>query len=305
MERITVHIGLPKTGSTTLQETLFSYHPDIKYIGQTNIWKSEESKLVLKALLLDKHKNKAVEILKSYNKSNQKIVISDEAISLGEFMQRGSLWGIKTDHMINAERINKIIDNARILIVLRKQDDWFESWFKQGLKTGKYLSNTFQNWFNNELSGDERQHLMSLLNYHQLVDAYTYYFGEEYVHIYFYEDYKDKFHLLARDIASNMGIDTEKAELLTRKQLRNVTKKQYQGSAIFLKKIASTHSGRKIVPLLPERIIKENIRRIFKRQYNYPEMNRNEKIDIMSNFNVSNKKLFKRIGRSNNHGYYT
>jgi len=214
------------------------------------------------------------------------------------------LWGIKTDHTINAQRINRGIDKARIIIVLRKQDDWLESWFKQGLKTGKYLSKSFKNWFKNELGNDKRGHLLSLLNYSQLVEAYINYFGEEHVYIFFYEDYRDKFHLLSRNIASCIGIDTEIAESLTRKQLMNVTKKKYHGPPLFLKKIASTYVGRKIIDFLPEKIITDNIRRILMRKYNYPEMNMDEKKEIMSIFNSSNRKLFERIGRLNNLGYY-
>ena len=92
MLKVVVHIGLPKTGTTTLQEALFSTFPGIAYIGQTNIRESRTSKLILKSLLTNQSSDDAKNVLLKIEENTNKLIISDEAITLGEFMLRGPIW---------------------------------------------------------------------------------------------------------------------------------------------------------------------------------------------------------------------
>jgi hypothetical protein len=53
MNRIFVHIGLPKTGTTSLQDLFFAEHPQLAYLGQTNLWTHEDAKKVIKSILVE------------------------------------------------------------------------------------------------------------------------------------------------------------------------------------------------------------------------------------------------------------
>jgi hypothetical protein len=59
-----------------------------------------------------------------------------EALTLGEFMLRATRWAVRSDHIATARRARAVLGDAQVLIVLRNQADWLESWHLQGLKSG-------------------------------------------------------------------------------------------------------------------------------------------------------------------------
>lgn len=302
LSKILVHIGLPKTGSTTLQEGLFERHSQIRYLGQTNLWESSDAKAVLKSLNTGERHVDLNPVLQSIKEETRAVVISDEALSFGEFMLRAEKWSIESDHIEMAKRIHQMLGDVEIMVVLRRQDAWLESWHKQGLKTGKYIDHDFNNWLTNELSEYERKKLFSLLDYDALVSAYFNQFGKEHVHVFFFEDYRNHFEVLARDIAVSLEVDAIEAEQLLSGYFSNVSGETYHGGPKVLKKLSRTTVGRMVRQCMPWLVKK--VQTLMSSEHQYKSLSKETKLVALSDFQDSNKRLMKCLDRLDTHGYY-
>jgi len=143
-----------------------------------------------------------------------------------------------------------------------------ESWYKQGLKSGKYISQNFHDWLYKELGDIKREQLFSLLNYDSLFNAYASIFGCEDIHVFFYEDYCSEYHKLARRIAGIVDIDADQAEKLVLNKTQNVTGDEYKSVSVYLKIFARTIYGKKIINYLPK--ITRIIRNMLSFKQTYP-----------------------------------
>lgn len=301
MTKIYVHIGLPKTGSTTLQTGLFQRHSQIRYLGQTNLWESPDAKAVLKTLITGERHADLDSILESIKDENRAVVISDEALSFGEFMLRAEKWSIDSNHEEMAKRIHQLLGNIEIMVVLRRQDSWLESWHKQGLKTGKYIDHDFGNWLTNELTEYERTKLFSLLDYDGLVSAYFNQFGKERVHVFFFEDYQGRFEVLARELAHGLEIDADQAEQLLTGYISNISGETYSGATPILKKIAKSGVGRMLRQYMPSLVRK--LQTMTRREHRFEVAPEHVKQSVLSTFRSGNQHLMERLGRLDQNGY--
>jgi len=208
--KIGLHIGLPKTGTTSLQMNCFNMHSELAYFGQTNFRENEKASAILKSLLgvTKEHETGAVNaIIKEELNRNRALMISDEAMTMGEFMVRAKHWPIQTNHQDNAIRAKTILGDAHVFIVFRNQVDWLVSWHQQGLFSKKYTNRNFDEWFNVEFD-QSREALLTLLDYEKLYTAYRDVFGVERVSAYFFEQYQRQgFGQLAADMVAKLGVD--------------------------------------------------------------------------------------------------
>lgn len=106
--RLTVHIGLHKTGTTFIQNILF---PEIESIHVIRGWQTHRDLI--------------------NSDFNKKIVISDEAIS-------GKPWhgNYLEDFKVNMWKLKKLYGNPRIIFGIRRQDEFILSLYKQYLHEG-------------------------------------------------------------------------------------------------------------------------------------------------------------------------
>jgi hypothetical protein len=299
MNRTYVHIGLPKTGTTSLQDLFFAEHPQLAYLGQTNLWTHEDAKTVIKSILVEDYyrgicgENAVSQVIDRLLENRDRLIISDEAFTLGEFMLRGPKWNLHSDHRAMAQRLRDVLGNVDIFIVLRNQADWLSSWHRQGLKTGKYVEIDFKQWLNKDI-GPNRDHLYSLLDYDSLYQAYCEVFGPDRVHVYLYENYRDRFELLAEQMAQVMGIDSSLASRSIAGAAKNVTGEHFQAPSATLKKLTRKQPARAILSIIPTSI-KEATRRFLSAPQKYSGMNEKDKAEITSYFSESNQRLLKRI----------
>lgn len=296
--QILLHIGLPKTGTTSLQTLLFEHHPEIHYFGQSNVWTSPEAKVVLRALLLDEANNtKAARehISRALDQQNS-VVISDEALSFGEFMLRAKTWPIDSTPENVSAWTKHILGNARILIVLRNQSDWLISWHRQGLKTGKYTETKFERWLKHDLGSARRDRLFELLDYNRLLSAYFDQFGANYVDVRFYEDFRGDFPRLASEIANTLDLDaTEAHQLLANSPAANVTPSAFRGLPPELHRLAHTGTGRAVLDRVPKRY-RSVLRELFVRNRTYADIEETTSQQIRAHFRTSNSALRHRLG---------
>jgi hypothetical protein len=290
--RILLHIGLPKTGTTSLQELVFSAHPEVRYFGQTNVWDDPDAKTVLKALLLGDEADLAAarRILDEAAKSHPAIVISDEALTLGEFMLRATRWPVRSDHAATARRARALLGDAQVLIVLRNQADWIESWRLQGLKSGKYVETDYRAWLAQDL-GAASEKLLRLLDYDMLYHAYCEAFGSRRVHVRLYEQYSDRFQDLAAECAGLIGVDAERARrLLLEGQPRNVGGDRYSGLASGTKRLAGWTPARRFLDALPAPL-RGRLRNWFVRERSYSRLSEADRSAIRDKFAAGNIRL--------------
>lgn len=117
-----IHIGLPKCASTSLQQNLFSRHPDICYWGIP--WQEERLENLMACMsyydALDFANVDAAMPLQQ-EKPN---VISYERFS-SDF---------NADRLEVAKRLYQVFGESEILLVIRKQSDQMESLYKQYLR---------------------------------------------------------------------------------------------------------------------------------------------------------------------------
>lgn len=307
--RTAVHIGLPKTGTSTLQQLVFARHPEVAYFGQSNIWTSDATKQVLKALLVDTDQigdeshAAAKAVIREALASRPKVVISDEALSCGQFMLRANSWKITTDHAEVARRIWSVLGDVEIIVVLRNQADWLESWYRQGLKSGKYEAMDFSVWFNDEL-GTRREALLDLLHFDHLYDAYVRVFGTERVHFFLYERYWNDYPSLAGEIARCIGVDAGTAVRLARDTPRNVTGTHFESLPAAMKRVTRMAPFRTLLDHVPRRL-KNSVHRVLRTRRRFPAMSSADKAAQMKCFAASNRALFERLGLDGRGlGYY-
>ena len=253
MDRVLLHIGLPKTGTPPLQEKRFSRYPGIEYVGQTNLWRNPDARALLRALLTGEDERVPPAIEESAR--HRPLVISDEALSFGEFMQRGAHWPIDNDPWSMAARVRRILGpHVEVVMVLRNQADWLVSWHRQGLKTGKYTERDFGRWLEAELGTSGKDRLFGLLRYDRLHDAYAAAFGTAHVHAYLYERYQARFPDLGAEIAGLVGLDPLRARPLTTGPGDNVTGDTYRRVPGVLRRLRRVPAAQRVWDHLPGRI---------------------------------------------------
>jgi hypothetical protein len=292
-----LHVGLPKTGTTSLQKLFFSAHPEIRYFGQTNLWHDPDAKTVLRALLLGDvtETSAAQKILADAARERPAIVISDEALTLGEFMLRATRWPLRSDHIATAHRARAVLGEAQVLIVLRNQADWLESWHRQGLKTGKYVETDYRAWLNRDL-GVSAERLLALLDYDALYEAYRQAFGPQRVHVRLYEQYRNRFEDLAAECARLIHVDTNCARLLIRHgDEQNVTGGQFTGLPPLVKRLAAQGRVRRILDALPTGVHRR-LRELLARERIYRRLSETDRASIRDRFAASNIRLMRGLG---------
>ena len=290
--RILLHIGLPKTGTTSLQELVFGAHPEIRYFGQTNVWDDPDAKTVLRALVLGDELDLAAArtILADADRDCRAIVISDEALTLGEFMLRATRWPVRSDHLATARRAHALLGDAQVLIVLRSQADWIESWRLQGLKSGKYVETDYRAWLERDL-GASAERLLALLDYDALYEAYCNAFGPRQVHVRLYEQYCHRFEDLAAECAGLIGVDADRArQLMLEGEPRNVGGSRYSGLAPAAKHLATRGPVRRLLDALPAGL-RRRLRNWFVRERSFSRLSAADRSAIRDRFAAGNSRL--------------
>jgi hypothetical protein len=193
MSNTVIHIGFPKTATTTLQNHLFAKHPGILYLGKP--YPDDDLKGMISRLVLQESTVYHAENLKHYiNKhlareretGKKVILISDETfVSAAKVRDKG----------VVAHRLKDLFPGAKILVTIRNQMDAVKSGYIGG---GRLLGNVpkkyknkiinFKDWL--EISekmyhGDFVRNII----YFDTIDYYARLFGKENICILLFEDF--------------------------------------------------------------------------------------------------------------------
>jgi hypothetical protein len=205
MNRVTVHIGLPKTATTTLQQRVFAAHPGILYLGPRA--DHRELDQVMSALCsADSLKYDATgsleivdRLLSSPQGGEKPFVVSYEAVTA-----QGR------DRLIKAERLKALLPDARIVLTVRRPEDMLVSVYFQWLKGfgGKRLeASSLDTWLDQDWRDPCRGNFLRL-QYGKILDLYRALFGDENVLLLFFEDLIDDRTKFARQLSEFIGVDS-------------------------------------------------------------------------------------------------
>lgn len=181
-KKVILHIGLPKTGSTALQQTLHFNRDELlraKTLYSARIHKPQDPKhtFLIEALKKGKGINLADE--PEYTKSNR-VILSNEALA-NELYLHG------------ADKINWLANSLRsdaeleVCIVLRDRENWLRSYYKQAIINQMVKG---KEYYQTALTLDEfrqQEHVARLLNHDQLAQDTRDYFDAK-TRVFHYEE---------------------------------------------------------------------------------------------------------------------
>jgi len=181
-----LHIGYPKCASTALQQCFFQCHPQLSHLGisQGPTFHNHGVRLILEHDIRT-HREDAYDSLRAKrvfdhafleceaDKKTRCVGLSHERI--------GFSMSDDIDPSIKAKRIHAIMgDNTKVLIVIRRQDRWLKSMFKQMIFMGMgYDWHEFLDW----MWQSKHQSFYADLNFLKRISTYRDLFGRDNVMI--------------------------------------------------------------------------------------------------------------------------
>jgi len=272
---ITIHIGMPKSASTFLQESIWKQderilsclpgtsnrsfsvptdemRPIAVQMGEvlTDIMRLEDHKYDMNHHLFS-------DVAKSFQESNRFKLISNEGLACANYAPYA--WNSRS---IIATRLASLFPKAKILIIIRNQKEFFPSWFVQMKNTGQNLTrqHTFIEMLEDQIELEKMgiSSLWGLCDYDELYSAYAKAFGAESVHVIPYELLKDnaqEFMYRVNDIVGLAGNqqtnDTDKASSV-------VVNARHSRLSMWVKKMGRKHpSVKQVIPdLAKEALLK-------------------------------------------------
>lgn len=233
--RPVLHIGLPRTGTTTLQAHLFAGHSQIDYLGhfKARIATSETVQLqgcrdpsvhaLMNELAFENFRSPDLDLARA----------SWQEIREGAG-NRVPLWShesLSTDALqvlrVRATNLKMVLGDARVFMTLRHPISLMESCYfqilrrenRQGRGGIRSWYEPIDDWFQRSVTSE----MAPLLAYEQTLDLYCDVFGQDAVEVLIYEDLKADQGSHARRICVLLGIDPEEGERLVAGKIENAT----------------------------------------------------------------------------------
>jgi Sulfotransferase domain len=217
MNRVTVHIGLPKTATTTLQQKVFASHPGIFYLGPKANYPDFDE--VMNGLCFADSLNydaalgcRVLEKLFPAKDPGKPAVVSQEALSA-----QGR------DRRLKAERLKALFPEARIVLTVRRPEDLLVSVYFQWLKGfgGKRREvPSLDAWLERDWQDAGRGNFLRL-QYAKLLELYRSLFGRTNVLLLFFEDLIEDRAKFARQLSEFIGVDSQTTDDLLSQEKSN------------------------------------------------------------------------------------
>lgn len=231
MPPIIVHIGFPKCASTLLQRHVFPKISGINYISmadgsefyQALAWKHPPGGEAARARTLDKLKQLA-------DASGVPTLVSVEHFVMPGDCLDSSFAKTPTPLLDSADILSLVKKHfgaqARILLFIRRQQDWLQSWYQERIK--HYETRTFDEM----LRSSDFQAILELLEYDRVIEELISRFGAANVRVLPFELFKTDTATLFREIARFLGATIPESPL-------PVVRGSMQAQTIFARRITN------------------------------------------------------------------
>lgn len=304
------HIGFPKTGTTTLQNTIYPLickNKNCLYLGKFSRTK-ENKKFLCDGKIIDcliySTPQKLFSLLekeKDFFQDNygKNFILSDERLlqasmsitNKSERMRRILpkpiiKWPDYRTTALNIQQMSKYLNKTpKIIITLRRQDDLLFSWYGQKYNTFKQKS--FSKFLPFILDTCKNDFIDHVLHYNYLVDFYIQLFGHDNVHVLIYEELLNSPEIFSKKLSSIFNFE----ETIIKKQFitNNINDNKFNDSSRYVKGSKILSEFNKVLALvnckIPNKIINitEQERSLILQRY------RNSNIELANNLKINLK----------------
>lgn len=193
-----IHIGWPKTGTTTLQRHFFDKHPGIENLGRP--YRDLRLAAMSRHIVHDDEADfdgpacRATfgELIAPRLGGRKAVLLSDELFP----HYQGA------DRALIAQRLRSIFGNSKIIITIRHQLDLVASFYIHSCKPGKFYN--VEEWLRRH-----KNDYLPTLKFFDLAKIYADLFGFENVGVFLFEDMRRDPAKFSRNIASFIGVDQD------------------------------------------------------------------------------------------------
>lgn len=211
MQNITIHIGMPKCASTTLQRGFFSKIPSISYIGlgDNNPVKSFD-KIFFKEKMYYDHKE-ILEEIKTVKGLEKPLVISREASLVHPFPHYKQFL----DKTTIAERYKELFPDAKIVLIIRNQFNFHKSMYHQVIHNKELkVRKRYNKWIQKNIKiSEEYTHFDSIFesaDYNKIYELYNKLFNN--VKVFIFEEITTDFKsFMKSELCDFIGINGDEA----------------------------------------------------------------------------------------------
>lgn len=237
--RLLIHVGVPKTATTTLQDGLFvslNKQNQINYFGKTSECRSDKYHKVVKTLLFNRDKEKVTLTKNLLN------VFSEEWLTSNPFNLK-ERFDIEVDSLNIPKELANYFDEVQcdvdVLIVIRNQQTRIYSHY---LEAYDYLhkNKNHQTWETHLKTVLSNDNDFITYDYDQLINAYVSVFGDKHVHVLFYEDFINDKLRFYQELSEVMNIEASLLESLMVNTHLNKKEKDESGTKIEVRKLSKS-----------------------------------------------------------------
>jgi hypothetical protein len=219
---IFIHPGFTKTATTSLQQLVFTQHPEIQYLGLPE--SKAEVKWAIKhicyadSIIYDEEKVSDIfnTVLQSFN-LEQPVLLSYEILANHESKDKGLV----------ARRLKSLFQEAKVFFTLRRQEEVLESFYLQ--KLPRYMRENsyvpFDRWLKDAAKSPHHS-ILDDINYFPIVSYYATLFGKESIRLFLFEDLRKDPKNYAKQIAEYIGVDFVIFQNLIQSGKKNMTVSQ-------------------------------------------------------------------------------
>ncbi|WP_341327018.1 sulfotransferase domain-containing protein [Methylotuvimicrobium sp. KM2] len=214
---IFIHVGYPKTGTTTLQNHFFPKIEDIQYLGKFYDKENKfvfQDELIAKIIFNNEVGSQVSSVLDDRTIKN-KAILSEEAF-LFDCLRISRVNG--KDYLPSCNNIAMALRRAfdenrydvKILISIRKQDDMIASLYAQSY-THYYCkynkTDTFLKFIDLFLQGNGNHAFKKALDYNDVVSQYKKIFGDRNIHVIVFEQLQQNPQEFYNNLCDILGVD--------------------------------------------------------------------------------------------------
>ena len=204
---VLIHVGMPKTGTTSLQMNLFVRHPGIQYLGKPLTVFSPDVARLTRGITYDPALNddaaleafRAETVAPLIDGQTTPLVISEE-----EFATSTPRSQVSPDAI--ADRLLGLFPNAQILITIRRQQEAIPSLYTHMREMGLIGDIGFNRWFEANFASEAGQ---AVYDYAKVAERYSTRFGAERVHLLPFEWMRDDPQHFVSQVCDLMSADRE------------------------------------------------------------------------------------------------